>query len=136
MRLQVLGHGRNPFIERAGDVALRRHAKLGRQRPGQPLDLTGRQRQPMVGLRAVQLTDVSTTYKRFISCLGGILRGRSHAPAVHEVGRIAEIARTTLQEVGIQREHHVGLVEVVDRIHRLAESHLRPRHAVSRWIGS
>ena len=95
-------------------------------RPGQPLDLAGPQRQPMIGL-GPGATDGRFDHVQAIHCaLCGVFRRRPHAPPIHEVGRIAEVSRTALQKVGIQREHHVGLAEIVDWVDRLAERHLRP----------
>ena len=80
----------------------------------------------MVGLGA------GATYGRFDHvqpihpCRGGILRQGPHPPPRHEVGRVAEVPGTALQEVGIQREHHVGLAEIVNRVDRFAKRHLRP----------
>ena len=76
--------------------------------------------------RAVQLTAVSTAYRRFIVAVAASLFFRGAPPAIHELGRITQTAGTALQEVGVEREDHVGLVEIVNRIDRFAEGHWEP----------
>ena len=130
--LEVLGHRGDPVLEtiriaaRRRHTAARRHAELRGDRPGQPLDLPGPQRQAMVGLGAGaahgRFDHVQPIHPR--RC--GLLRRGPHAPPGHEVGRVAEVPRTALQEVGIQRQHHVGLAEIVNRVDRFAKRHLRP----------
>ena len=47
--------------------------------------------------------------------------GFVHAAALGELARVAQAGRTGRQEVGIQRNHHVRVAEIVIRVDRLSE---------------
>ena len=65
----------------------------------------------------------STTYSRFID--GCVAPGRRPRAATAKSRASPEPAGPPRQEVGVERDDHVGLVEVVDRLDVLAEGQPR-----------
>ena len=91
-------------------------AEAGGDRSRQGRDVARLQRQPVVGLRAGVGRDA----------LGDVEPGhpglrRDDAAPRREVPRVAQLAGTGVEQVGVEREDHVGLVDAVDRLDVLAE---------------
>ncbi len=117
MRLQILddlggeaGRRLRRLAGGAGDT------EPGGNRPRQGRNVARLQRQAVVGLRAGvgrnALGDVEP----------GHLRGaRADPPPRREVPGVAQLAGAGIEQVGVQREDHVGLVEAIDGLDVLAE---------------
>ena len=56
-----------------------------------------------------------------------------HPAFVREVARVPEIAGAARQEIGIERYHHIGLIEMVDGVDGLAE---RQHRALMRIVAA
>ena len=110
-RPTFVGAGRRSALR--GAEARGRAADRTRPRselPRDALDLRGAKWKPMIGLGAGQrwraLDGVEPAHR-------GVLFGEPASP--REILRIPHAARSARQEVGVERDDHVGLVEVVDR---------------------
>ena len=123
MGIEVLGDRGNPFFP-AGRPPGRPAAtpSFAATARASPSISPARKRQPMVGL-GPGATDGRFDHVQAVHLAPcGVLRRGPHPPPRHEVGRIAEVSGTALQEVGIQRKHHVGLAEIVNRVDRLRQT--------------
>src|SRR5215510_10690472 len=122
MRLEVFGRDLGEFRGVPAQMSRRQPLDSDRRRDGEreSLDLARPDRQSVVGLgarrRQCAFGDVEAVH---------LLRAAGQSATTYKIARVADAARPAGQEVGVEREHAVGLVELIDSVDRLAEGNLR-----------
>ena len=112
---------------------LHRYAETAGHGTREVFDLAGAQRQAVIrhraGDRRRALDDVEAVHRS--------LRSPVHPPLGGEVAHVAQVTGAAREEVGVQRQDHVGLVEVVACVDILAErQRAHRRRTLSRCTGS
>ena len=133
--LQILDHRLDPVFMGTCLWTTGNHPKACGQVPGQAFDVLGRQSKAMIRLGAgpgdAGFNDVQPVHLG----LGGVVfRGPDPAPG-REIGHVAQVPRTTPQEIRIERKDPCSLLEVVYGVDILAKSAARRLADVVRGEG-